>query len=77
VLLNLGSLVSFVQLGLNEADTLKSSSLLLYSISVKSIYTQKGWREAMLIERWSKKVLISLWEISVASLQVLIKNINQ
>jgi len=40
-----------VQLGSSQADTLKSSSILIYSISKQSIYTQKGWREAELIKR--------------------------
>ncbi len=30
----------FVQLGFNEADTLKSSSILIYSHSERGIYTQ-------------------------------------
>ncbi len=30
----------FVQLGLNDADTLKSSSILIYSNTEQSIYTQ-------------------------------------
>ena len=30
----------FMQLGFNEADTLKSSSILIYSTSEQSIYTQ-------------------------------------
>jgi hypothetical protein len=31
----------FVQLGLNEADMLKSSSILIYSHSAQNIYTQR------------------------------------
>jgi hypothetical protein len=34
---------SFMQFGLSEADTLKSISILIYSISEQSIYTQNGW----------------------------------
>jgi len=34
------SAYSFVQLGLNEADTVESSSILIYSHSEQSIYTQ-------------------------------------
>jgi hypothetical protein len=40
-----------MQLGLNEADTLKSRSIQIYSKSEQSIYTQKGWHDAMLIKR--------------------------
>ncbi len=40
-------LTSFVQLGLNEADTLKSSSILIYSTSDQIIYTQNGWHKAV------------------------------
>jgi hypothetical protein len=36
---------------INEADTLKSSSILINSTSKKSIYTQREWREAILIKR--------------------------
>jgi hypothetical protein len=36
----------FVQLGLNEADTQKSNSKLIYTTS-----EQGGWHEAMLIKR--------------------------
>ncbi len=44
---------SFILLGFNEAD--KSSSILIYSISEKSIYTQSGWHEAILIKRINSK----------------------
>ncbi len=37
----------FVELGLNEVDTLKYSSILIYSIKVQSIYTQNGWYQAI------------------------------
>ncbi len=40
----------FVQLGLNEADTLESSSLLIYSHQEQSIYTQNEWHNAMVIK---------------------------
>jgi hypothetical protein len=39
-----------VKLGLNEADTLKSSSILIYSHSEKSIYTQCDRHDAVLIK---------------------------
>ncbi len=38
-------------LGLNEANTLKSSSILIYSMSERSIYTHRGWHEAMKIKK--------------------------
>ncbi len=34
---------SFVQLGFNESDKIKSRSILIYSNSEHSIYTQNGW----------------------------------
>ncbi len=41
----------FVQLGFfNEADTLESSLILLYSFQEQSIYTQKRWQKAILIK---------------------------
>ncbi len=42
----------------NEADTLKSSSILIYSISEQSIYTQNGWHKAVLIKWEIKRVTI-------------------
>ncbi len=39
-----------MQLGLNEAGTLKSSSILIYSHSGQSIYMRSGWQEAVLIK---------------------------
>ncbi len=39
-----------MQLGLNEADTLKYSSILIYSHSGQSIYTRSGWQDAVLIK---------------------------
>ncbi len=33
----------------SEVDTLKSSSLLIYSIKEQSIYTKSGWHKATLI----------------------------
>jgi len=44
-------------LGFNEAD--KSSSILIYSISEQSIYTQSGWHEAMLIKRINSKAIFT------------------
>ncbi len=41
----------FVQLGLNEADTLESTSILIYSHQKQSIYTQSEWHDAMVIKR--------------------------
>jgi hypothetical protein len=43
--------VIFLQLGFNEADTLKSSSILIYSFSVQSIYTKVYGKEAKLIKK--------------------------
>jgi hypothetical protein len=40
-----------MQLGLNEADTLNSSSKMIYSTSKQSIYAQNGWHKAMLIKK--------------------------
>jgi hypothetical protein len=36
-------------LGLNEADTLKSSSILIYLFSEQSIYTQSWWHDAKIV----------------------------
>ena len=47
---------TFVQLGLNETDTLESSSVLIYPHSMQSIYTQIGWHDAALIKEMKSKV---------------------
>ena len=40
-----------MQLGFfNEADTLESSSILIYLFQAQSIYTRKGWHKAILIK---------------------------
>jgi hypothetical protein len=39
-----------MQLGLNEADTHKSSSILIYYWSEESLYTQSDWQDAMVIK---------------------------
>ncbi len=44
------AITNFVQLGFNEADPLKSSSILIYSHSELSIYTQSEWHDAVLIK---------------------------
>ncbi len=41
-------------LGLNEADTLKSSSILIYSRSEHILYTKSDWDDAMLIKGENK-----------------------
>jgi hypothetical protein len=50
----------FVQLGLNEADTLKSSSILIYYWSEQCLYTQNDWHDAVVnkCEIKNKKVKI-------------------
>jgi hypothetical protein len=35
---------SVVQSGLNEADSLKTSSILIYSRSEQSLYSQRDWQ---------------------------------
>jgi hypothetical protein len=60
-----------VPLGLNEADTLKSSSILIFSLLEQSIYTPNGWHEARLIKRGNYSVAIGRGEVNVASLQVI------
>ncbi len=45
-----------MQLGLNEADTLKSSSILLYSHLMQSVQTQSRWHDAALIQEMKLKV---------------------
>ncbi len=39
-----------MQLGLKEADTPQSNSILIYSRSAQSIYTQSGWQDAVVIK---------------------------
>jgi hypothetical protein len=46
---NLKDIFIFLQLGFNGADTLESSSLLIYSKSVERICTQR-WHDAALIK---------------------------
>ncbi len=51
MLLKLSVIVSsFVKLGLNEADTFKSSSVLIYSVKEQSIYTHEVEQDAVLIK---------------------------
>jgi hypothetical protein len=38
-------------LALNEADTLKSSSILIYSCQAQSFYTQGGLHDAVVIKK--------------------------
>jgi hypothetical protein len=59
-------------LGLNEADTLKPSSILIYSVLEQSNYTQRGVLDAITI----KGVRLRGWGINEASLKVLIKAVN-
>jgi hypothetical protein len=40
-------LKKIVQLGLNEADTLESTSILIYNLSEQSLYTQSDWPDAV------------------------------
>ncbi len=40
----------FVQLGFDKADTLKSSSMLIYYRSEHSLYTQADWHDATVIK---------------------------
>ncbi len=35
--------IIFMQSGLNEADTVKSSLILIYYVSEQSFYTQREW----------------------------------
>ncbi len=53
----------FIQLGLNEADTLKSCSILIYYSAEQSTYTQNGWHEAALIKGRDLKMAISCSEL--------------
>ncbi len=39
-----------MKLGLNEADTLKFISMLIYYLSEQGLYTQDGWNDVMLIK---------------------------
>ncbi len=41
----------FMQLGVNEAGTLKSSSILIYSHQEQSIYAQNEWYNAVVIKQ--------------------------
>ncbi len=45
-----------MHLGLNEADMLKPSSLLIYSHSMQSINTQSRWHDATIIKEMKLKV---------------------
>jgi hypothetical protein len=51
----------------NEADTLESSSILLYSFQEQIIYTQNRLHEAILI----KTIVIRRWIVKVTSLQLI------
>jgi len=46
----------FMRLGLNEADTLKSSWIPIYSHPMQGIYTRREWHDAMLIKETKLKV---------------------
>jgi hypothetical protein len=46
---------TFVQLGFNEADTLESSSILIYYPSEQRLYTQSYWHDAVVIKSEIKK----------------------
>ncbi len=65
---------------LNEADTLKYSSILIYSMSKQNIYTQNEWNEAMLIKkerlnyRWIKEAYLQDL-ISELKLKTLLKQL--
>jgi hypothetical protein len=48
------------QLGLNEADTLKSSSILVYSSSEQRIYIRGVPHDAVVIESEIKKEILKL-----------------
>jgi hypothetical protein len=39
-----------MQLGLNEVDTLESSSILIYYQPEQSLFTQSDWHEAIVIK---------------------------
>jgi len=41
-----GSIFIFVQLGLNETDTIQSSSILIYYYTEQDIYMWNGWLDA-------------------------------
>jgi hypothetical protein len=41
----------FVQLSLNEADIIKSSSILVYEVKMQNIYTCNEWLDAISIIR--------------------------
>jgi hypothetical protein len=54
-------------LGFNEADTHKSSSILIYSHSEQNIYTQEDCHEAVVIAR----------EIKRERFKLMIENVNE
>jgi len=65
-----------VQLGLKEADTLKSSSVLIYTCSAQSICTQSGWHDAVVIKemKLNKGVIKLVNEITNAKLRTSFHN---
>jgi hypothetical protein len=63
-----------MQLGLNEADTLKSTSILIYSSLEQSFYTQHESPETVLIKNEIKRWQSVVGKF-VASVQVLIKQV--
>ncbi len=44
---------NFAQLGLNKANTLKSSSIQIYSHQQQSINSRGEWHDAMVMEMWN------------------------
>ncbi len=46
---------NIVQLGLNEADTFKSSSILIYWQQRQNIYKQEKWLDAAFIKKGMKQ----------------------
>ncbi len=52
---------TFVQLGLNEDDSLKSSSILIYMITEQSINTQIGDLMPMKIKKGKRQNLEQKW----------------
>ncbi len=63
-----------MQLGLNEADTLKSILILIYSKLEQTFYTQNESPETVLIKNEIKRWQSVVGKI-VASVQVLIKQV--
>ncbi len=49
---------TFVQFGLNKADSLKSSSILIYQIAKQSINTQNGDLMPMIIKKGKRQNLV-------------------